>query len=144
MSVDQEQMRKMSAVKKYEHGIGNLFGKTQKQDVTTGIMWLEAAAKHGEERADLILGKIYFEGKFVQEDYNKSIVYLRRASNVGLLEADYYLGQAYYYGKGAKQDYNKAMEYYIKAIHLDNPQVFFLLEKVMSMAGDANKIGTLL
>ncbi len=127
MEADELQVQKMSAEMKYKRGMDNLLGNNLAKDIPSAIMWLEASARQGNGKADLALGKLYYEGNQVTPDYNKSILYLRRSANSGFLEADYLLGLSYYYGKGTPVNYEKAFSRFQKALSSKKAEVYFAL-----------------
>ncbi len=127
MNEEKKQVQKLSVNEKFERGRDILLGKYGEIDIPGAIMWLEAAAKQGEAKADMLLGQLYFEGKKVPQNAGKAILYLRRAANNGILEADYLLGVAYYYGKGTAINYEKALQRYQKALPLNKAEVYYEL-----------------
>lgn len=63
---------------------------------------LEAAADHGNARAQYLLGNMYFGGAGVPKDYARAIRWWRRASLQDNLKAITALGNAYWIGIGAR------------------------------------------
>jgi len=61
---------------------------------------LEAAANHGNERAQYLLGNMYFGGSGLPKDYNQAIKWWKRAALHGDLDAVTALGNAYWIGVG--------------------------------------------
>lgn len=62
---------------------------------------LEAAANHGNERAQYLLGNMYFGGAGLPKDYDQAIKWWKRAALHGELDAITALGSAYWIGVGA-------------------------------------------
>ena len=77
---------------------------------------LEFAANSGDENAQLILGKLHYDGTRYGLDRDKAFMWLykvaRKQKNV---EAMYYLGKCYHAGSGVDYDYNKGIEWMKKA-----------------------------
>ncbi|WP_295635300.1 SPOR domain-containing protein [Novosphingobium sp.] len=51
------------------------------------LPWLEAAAEHGEERAQYVLGTAHYNGDFVPKDWITAYALMSSASGQGLLQA---------------------------------------------------------
>ena len=122
--------------------LGKLYynGFGVKKDYKEAKKWYEKAAKQGDEKAFIELGKIFYFGKENDIDYHKAIQYFEHAKLKDLSgEAFYYLGNCYYYGFGVKSDWHKAKEYYEKAISR-NYNCEYALEMVKIDLGEFRKL----
>ena len=76
----------------------------------------EATYRAAEQpRAELLLGRLYYEGKTVPADAQKAETHLLGAANAGEVSAHYYLGQLYRRGYLGKVDPQKAVDHLLSA-----------------------------
>nr|WP_285863953.1 alginate biosynthesis TPR repeat lipoprotein AlgK [Pseudomonas sp. BGr12] len=68
-----------------------------------------------QPRAELLLGRLYFEGKSVPADAQKAQTHLQNAANAGEISAHYYLGQLYRRGYLGSVDPQKAVDHLLNA-----------------------------
>lgn len=94
-----------------------LSGQGVKEDIPSGLKWLNLACENGDLWALTIGGMLYFEGlEGVPRDYQKAFKYLSRAFEDEELEEPAkskvveYLATCYQKGYGTKADYSKAKE----------------------------------
>lgn len=80
------------------------------------IRWLKQAADDGHQKAQSLLGNIYYHKFFgIEQDYGQSALWLKKAAEQGHIESQYLLGQHYHYGLGTDKDPHKAFQWYLKA-----------------------------
>ncbi|MDE5717652.1 MAG: hypothetical protein K2I53_08585 [Lachnospiraceae bacterium] len=79
---------------------------------------LELAHEKGDSRAQVSMGILYEEGKFVGQDERKALEYYLMAAGNGSTGAMNNIGNFYLHGKGVAKDYDKAFEWYQKAAEL--------------------------
>nr|WP_237716721.1 alginate biosynthesis TPR repeat lipoprotein AlgK [Pseudomonas donghuensis] len=68
-----------------------------------------------QPRAELLLGRLYYEGKTVAADAQKAETHLLSAANAGEVSAHYYLGQLYRRGYLGNVDPQKAVDHLLSA-----------------------------
>ncbi|QBF28413.1 sel1 repeat family protein [Pseudomonas tructae] len=68
-----------------------------------------------QPRAELLLGRLYYEGKTVPVDAQKAQTHLLSAANAGEVSAHYYLGQLYRRGYLGSVDPQKAVDHLLNA-----------------------------
>ena len=106
------------------------YDKGLEQDLHSGLEKLKLAAKHGEPKANHLLGRNYYEGKgWLDQDFNKAVKYLSVSADSGDLEDQMIVAKLYYEGDVVKRDYDKAFEYFELAAHQvdgDSDALFFV------------------
>ena len=78
----------------------------------------ELAHEKGDWRAQVNMGILYEEGKFVEQDERKALEYYLMAAENGSTGAMNNIGNFYLHGKGVAKDYEKAFGWYQKAAEL--------------------------
>ncbi|MDD1016679.1 alginate biosynthesis TPR repeat lipoprotein AlgK [Pseudomonas rubra] len=68
-----------------------------------------------QPRAELLLGRLYYEGKSVPADAQKAQTHLLSAANAGEVSAHYYLGQLYRRGYLGSVEPQKAVDHLLSA-----------------------------
>jgi TPR repeat protein len=86
-----------------------------------GIQLVQEAAKAGEPRACLEIGKRYISGSLVEQDIDEGIQWLEKAARLGEPSGLYYLYEAYSIGEVIPQDQEKAEAYLDKALAKNDP-----------------------
>ena len=122
--------------------LGELYynGFGVKKDYKEAKKWYEKAAKQGDEKAFIGLGKMFYFGKENDIDYHKAIQYFEHAKlKDSSGEAYYYLGNCYYHGLGIKANWHKAKEYYERAISFGY-KCEYALEMVRIDLGEFRKV----
>lgn len=79
------------------------------------LAYIDKGREAEQPRAELLLGRLYYEGKTVPADAAKAEQHLQAAADAGEVSADYYLGQLYrrgYLGSVAPQ---KAVDHLLSA-----------------------------
>lgn len=76
------------------------------------------AHEMGDWRAQVSMGILYEEGKFVAQDERKALEYYLMAAENGSTGAMNNIGNFYLHGKGVAKDYDKAFAWYQKAVEL--------------------------
>jgi TPR repeat protein len=102
---NQLQRLAMSAMKRdinamYEIGIKYQDGDDLPQDDDLSLKWIKRPARGGLEKAQLIMGEMYKEGKLIEQNYHKASVWYKKRP---LRKSDvfqYNLGMLYFDGYG--------------------------------------------
>nr|WP_314618659.1 alginate biosynthesis TPR repeat lipoprotein AlgK [uncultured Pseudomonas sp.] len=68
-----------------------------------------------QPRAELLLGRLYYEGKAIPADAEKAQQHLQAAADAGEISADYYLGQLYRRGYLGDVEPQKAVDHLLSA-----------------------------
>lgn len=77
--------------------------------------YLDKGRKAQQPRADLLLGRLYYEGKTLPADAQKAEQHLLAAANAGEVSAHYYLGQLYRRGYLGNVEPQKAVDHLLSA-----------------------------
>ena len=56
-----------------------------------------------------MLGKLFYEGRWILQNYSKALHYFRKAASAGVIDAQVYIGLCYLEGRGIKKDVSKAI-----------------------------------
>ena len=99
-------------------------------DIKNAIHQITLFADQNNPEAQLLLGKIYYEGKYVSRDINKSIHYLTLSANQGNTYAQQKLGDIYYEGKCIGRDINKSIHYLTLSANQNNSDAQFILGEI--------------
>lgn len=81
----------------------------------TKLAELMVAAKNGDARAQLLLGKVYALGAVVRQDDTKSAEWYRKSADRGNAIAQLLLCNSYQHGYGVLEDKREAAEWCLKA-----------------------------
>ena len=85
---------------------------------------LQIAGEHGDVRAQLDLGIMYFYGgRNVAQDKAEAAIWFRRAAEQGHNEAQAQLGLMYYYGRGVREDEAEAARWFHQAVDRGDDRV---------------------
>ncbi len=76
----------------------------ERQDYSTALQLCRPLAEHGDARAQLSLGGMYYNGQGVQQDYPEAAKWTRKAAEQGYAPAQADLGVLYWNGQGVPQD----------------------------------------
>ena len=76
---------------------------------------IEIMAETGNTSAQVLLGKMLYEGKRYGLDRDKAFMWFFKAARSNNVEAMYYLGKCYHKGSGVDYDFEKGNEWYKKA-----------------------------
>lgn len=79
-------------------------------DVDKMMEYLDNGRAADQPRAELLLGRLYYEGKWVPADSHKAEEHMKKAAAGGELSAHYYLGQIYRRGYLGKVESQKALD----------------------------------
>jgi TPR repeat protein len=82
-----------------------------KEDTAAAIPF-RAEAEQGDVSAQIMLGILYDEGRFVLQDYAEAVRWYRKAADQGHKGAQALLGAMYERGRGVHQDYVQAHMWY--------------------------------
>lgn len=77
--------------------------------------YIEKGREAQQPRADLLLGRLYYEGKSLPADAQKAEQHLLAAANAGEISAHYYLGQLYRRGYLGNVEPQKAVDHLLSA-----------------------------
>lgn len=97
-------------------------------DMEKSIDYLHRASALGYDVAQVKLGKIYLEGKYIVQDIQKGIDYLLKAESNNNPFAQYMLGKLFLFGKDVPQDRELAVEYLTRSAKQGNEYAKYLLE----------------
>ena len=84
----------------------------QAGDFATALKEWKPLAEQGNEKAQNILGAMYYEGIGVPQDYTEAAKWYRLAAEQGGVDAQYLLGYMYRHGMGVLQGYTEAVKWY--------------------------------
>ena len=76
---------------------------------------IEYAAENGDDYAQTLLGKMYYEGTRFEMDRDKAFMWFFKASRQKNIEAMFYLARCYQKGYGVDYDYEKGVEWFKKS-----------------------------
>jgi hypothetical protein len=75
-----------------------------RRDYAAALQLCRPLAEHGDARAQLSLGGMYYNGQGVQRDYAEAAEWTRKAAEQGYAPAQADLGVMYWNGQGVPQD----------------------------------------
>lgn len=84
-------------------------------------------AQQGDVKAQLLLAKMYADGKGVVQSDQQAVKWYQMAAEQGDKTAQSALGVSYYTGNGVTQDYRKAASWQRKAANQGHPDAQFIL-----------------
>jgi TPR repeat protein len=76
----------------------------KRQDYSAALQLCRPLAEHGDARAQLSLGGMYYNGQGVQQDYPEAAKWTGKAAEQGYAPAQAHLGVLYWNGQGVPQD----------------------------------------
>ena len=79
------------------------------------MAYIDKGREAEQPRAELLLGRLYYEGKTVPADAQKAEQHLQAAADAGEISADYYLGQLYRRGYLGNVEPQKAVDHLLSA-----------------------------
>lgn len=79
------------------------------------MTYIDKGREAEQPRAELLLGRLYYEGKTVPADAQKAEQHLQAAADAGEISADYYLGQLYRRGYLGNVEPQKAVDHLLSA-----------------------------
>ena len=94
----------------------------QAGDFATALKEWKPLAEQGNEKAQNILGAMYYEGIGVPQDYTEAAKWYRLAAEQGGVDAQYLLGYMYRHGMGVLKSSTEAVKWYRLAAEQDNAQ----------------------
>ena len=77
--------------------------------------YIDKGRAAAQPRAELLLGRLYYEGKAVPADAKKAETHLQSAADAGEISAHYYLGQLYRRGYLGQVEPQKAVDHLLRA-----------------------------
>lgn len=103
-------------------------------DTASGVQEMRRLARHGDRRAQFILGKVYLGGVGVTEDHNKAVSWFRKSANQGYPVAQTILGNLYYSGSSIlPRDYTEAVKWYRLAAGKGFAEAQYMLGLIYTM-----------
>lgn len=75
-----------------------------RRDYPAAVQLCRPLAEHGDARAQLSLGGMYYNGQGVQQDYPEAAKWTRKAAEQGYAPAQAHLGVLYWNGQGEPRD----------------------------------------
>jgi len=91
------------------------YGAYQLGDYAKAYSLWRPLAEADDPKAQLLVGKLFAEGKGVDVNPVRAVFWLTRAADAGLVEAQYRLAQIYYEGDGVPRDLGQAIAWWEKA-----------------------------
>ncbi len=79
------------------------------------MAYIDKGREAEQPRAELLLGRLYYEGRTVPADAKKAEQHLQAAADAGEISADYYLGQLYRRGYLGNVEPQKAVDHLLSA-----------------------------
>ncbi|KAI8883478.1 HCP-like protein, partial [Backusella circina FSU 941] len=113
----------------FKIGIKYFNGSNFIQDKETGLKWIQNAAKSGLLKAQLLLGKLYENGRAdsVKQDYHKAVICYSLAAKQKNDAAQYRVGLLYYHGHGLRKDPLEASRWFTWSADQDNSDAQYML-----------------
>lgn len=112
-----------------------MLGLNQKPN-TKAVQWLTEVAVEGNTEAQYVLGKAYYEGKYITQDVDKAFSFLQSAAYTNHVGANYLLGQCYYFGKGVSANVEKAFAYFQTAANQGYVSAQYMVGLIFENHGD--------
>jgi uncharacterized protein len=84
----------------------------EREDYATALKLFRPLAEQGGTVAQLVLGRMYYEGRGVPQNYAEAFKWLRRAAEQGNARAKYHLGWMCMNGFGVSQDLAEAVKWF--------------------------------
>lgn len=100
---------------------------------------IEFMAESGNVSAQVLLGKMLYEGKRYGLDRDKAFLWFFKASRKNDKEAMYYLGQCYQSGRGVDFDFAKGMEWIQKSADLNYAPALYELANIKIITPDIDE-----
>lgn len=97
----------------YQMGLSHIMGENWE----AANVYFEAAAKQGDLRAWLYLGRMYLNGQGTEQDLEKAVEALEKAASAGVVESFSELGHIFYQNELVEHDDEKAFYWYDRAHH---------------------------
>jgi hypothetical protein len=89
----------------FAYGIGG------PQDTTQALYWITLGTEHNNPQADVVMGRLYADGRLVKQDWDKAFQFYSRAADQGFAIGQTGAGEIYQHGAGSiKQDFAAAMK----------------------------------
>ena len=85
-------------------------------------------ANNGDADAQVILGKLYYEGNVVEQDYIEAFEWFLKAAQQGDSYGWCWLGIMFYTGNGVNQDYDEALKCFATSARMGNEDARNALE----------------
>ncbi len=102
----------------YTCAFGSLLSKAniefKNKNIKVALDLYEQSAKDGEDKALFILGKIYYNGKYVKRDISKAMEYFRKAALYGNIKAKYNVAIIYGQKSYKKHSYKKSYDIFLE------------------------------
>jgi len=98
---------------------------SNKIDDSAGYFWANRAALRGHAESQVIMGTMFYLGKWVKRNYNEALFWFKKAALQNNPTAHFQLGVMYHNGQGTKVDYKKALDHYRIAVEQNHPAARF-------------------
>lgn len=101
-------------------------------DVDQMMQYLDKGREAAQPRAELLLGKVYYEGKLLTPDAKKAEEHLNKAAAANELSAHYYLGQIYRRGYLGYVEPQKAVDNLLMAARAGQSSADYAIAQLYS------------
>jgi TPR repeat protein len=98
-----------------------------KGDYRTALMGFKKGAQQGNPEAQLLLAKVYADGRGIQQDYSEAFKWYKRAAEHQNPIAEYAVGKSYGEGQGVSKDTSEAIRWLRLASEHGNGDASFYL-----------------
>lgn len=98
-----------------------------KGDYRTALTGFKNGAQQGNTEAQLLLAKVYADGRGIQQDYNEAFKWYKRAAEHQNPIAEYAVGKSYGEGQGVPKDASEAVKWLRLASEHGNGDASFYL-----------------
>lgn len=96
------------------------------------MAYIDKSREAQQPRAELLLGRLYYEGKTVPADAEKAEQHLQAAADAGEVSAHYYLGQLYRRGYLGEVEPQKAVDHLLSAARSGQNSADYALAQLFS------------
>lgn len=101
-----------------------------KGDGVQALEWYGRAANHGHPAAQLMIGQLFLEGRWVERDARQAVPWLMHGVRANYAPAQYLLAQAYLRGDGVTPNLREALSLLNAAANQNFPPAMFSLGKL--------------
>lgn len=133
-----EELRLIAArAAQFDHGAELLYGLAWLEgrynleaDPARAAYWLRRAARGGHAYAQMMLGRLYAEGRGLARDPVRAVYWWRQAARGQNAEAQFLLGRARLEGEGVPRDPERAVHWLTRAAEKGQREAGYLLGKM--------------
>lgn len=113
----------------FECGIAFFFGQDGvEQNYDKAIEFFKLASNGGNEKAQMVLGELYFDGRGVEKNYIEACKYFTMSAKQGNAKAFYNIGIMFYEGLGVQKNYEGCINYMKMAEKFGMPEASSFIE----------------